>query len=252
MIELDWIHIPAGYFTYGVTDDQVPERFHEPARQVFLDAFYISRYPVTWLQFYEWAKSDHQWAIKNIYSAEGAKLRLAKFKEISERKPNHPATVAWHLALGFCEWVSARLPTSMEWEKAARGADGQLYPWGNEWDITKGNFFSKIGVNTNAHASTPVTKFPQGASPYGVVDMMGNALEYTISTAVGNDNGNDAEKIICRGSSCNYSAQEGDNLALIHRVTHVSLQPKNYGAHEQVGLRPVRSLWQKQALERFP
>lgn len=250
MQELEWVQIPRGIFIYGVLPEQVQQYPQEAAREVYLETFYVSRYPITWLQFYEWAKSDHRWSVANIFEKDLAAHTLNRFKENSERKPNHPCTVPWHYAWGYCEWIGARLPTSMEWEKAARGTDGRLYPWGNEWDNTKGNFHTKVS-NFRAHTSTPVNRFPQGASPYGVMDMMGNAFEYTIATAVGNDNGDDAEKVICRGSNCEYSSDQKDILAAEHQVTQIFLQAMSFGGYDKVGFRPVRTLWQKQALAKF-
>ncbi len=90
---------------------------------------------------------------------------------------NLPVTgVTWRHAKAYCEVSGKRLPTEMEWEKAARGHDGREYPWGNEWDDTKLNAGTGEGW---PHNVAPVGSYPQGVSPYGVHDMAGNVMEWT-------------------------------------------------------------------------
>jgi len=100
--------------------------------------------------------------------------------------------VNWYQALAFCRWFSwrlgggydlkkvgewaVRLPTEFEWEKAARGTDGRLYPYGNDFDAAKGNAYE-----TGIGQTSAVGIFPNGASPYGVMDMSGNVWEWCLS-----------------------------------------------------------------------
>ena len=90
-------------------------------------------------------------------------------------KGDHPVTqVTWHDAQAFCQWANMRLASEAEWEKAARGVDGRVFPWGNQApDESLCNFGLKVGD------TTPVSRTVKGASPYGVLDMAGNVWEWT-------------------------------------------------------------------------
>jgi len=97
---------------------------------------------------------------------------------IPEGKEHHPVVnVSWHHTQAFCTWAGVRLPTEAEWEKAARGTDGRLYPWGDEPPNRQLCNFS----GSQLKDTTPVGSYPSGASYYGVLDMTGNVWEWTSS-----------------------------------------------------------------------
>lgn len=143
------ILIPAGEFIMG-TDGGPPDE--RPQRKEFVDSFYIDKYEVTNAEF------------KEVFPSH----------EFEDGFESFPVTgVTWKKATEFAAAVEKRLPTEAEWEKAARGTDGRLYPWGNAFNKELCN----SGATYNAHLKS-VGSFLAGASPYGVMDMSGNAREW--------------------------------------------------------------------------
>jgi formylglycine-generating enzyme required for sulfatase activity len=140
-----------------------------PQHRVTLPGYWIGCYPVTVAQF------------RAFVNASG--YQPADASSLVGRN-NHPATVVtWHDGLAYCRWLSERagvlvtLPSEAEWEKAARGTDGRIYPWGDEPpDRSRCNFGRHVGK------STPVGRYvPHGLGPYGSADMAGNVWEWTRS-----------------------------------------------------------------------
>ena len=92
-------------------------------------------------------------------------------------KPDHPvAGPSWHDAVAYCRFAGQRLPTEADWEKAARGTDERIFPWGNTWDPKKLNAKS---ADDGFVLSSPVGSFQAGASPHGALDMAGSQWEWT-------------------------------------------------------------------------
>ncbi|MDL1896262.1 TIR domain-containing protein [Anaerolineae bacterium CFX7] len=150
--------VPAGEFLMGSTDkDKDAQANEKPQHTVYLDEFYISRYPVTNA---EYKKFKTDWTIPN-------------------GKENHPVVnVNWNDAAAYCEWAGGRLPTEVEWEKAASWDDAKkikrVYPWGDTFDKNKCNS-SESGIGD----TTPVGKYsPHGDSSCGAGDMAGNVWEW--------------------------------------------------------------------------
>jgi formylglycine-generating enzyme required for sulfatase activity len=160
------IEIPAGPFAMG-SDAGDPDE--APAHEVDLPAFEIDKFEVTNADFAQFVEATG-------YQTDAEKAGSSKnWRDDAEGKDNHPVVrVSWNDAVAYCEWVGKRLPTEAEWEKAARGTDGWMYPWGGEWDPSKANV-----KETGLRGTAAVGSFGAGASPYGVEDMAGNVWEWT-------------------------------------------------------------------------
>jgi formylglycine-generating enzyme required for sulfatase activity len=162
---LEWIPIPASRTAIGVTLAPAAVRAEEmPATSVVLPAFRIARTPVTNAQYRDFVEAtDH--AAPGHWAGRRPPTGLE----------HHPVTyVDWHDATAFCQWAGVRLLTEAEWERAARGADGRTYPWGETAPtLREANCRGWFG------GTTEVGRFPAGASPFGVLDMSGEVWEWS-------------------------------------------------------------------------
>jgi sulfatase modifying factor 1 len=222
--ELNMVCIPAGEFWMGTSEEQVelltstygwhPASFcsEMPTRRVYLRQFFIDRVPVTNANFSAFVqatgykttaeKNGRGWiktgADRNVSQVNGVDWAHPRGPDSSwEEIPDHPVVLlSSYDTIAYARWTGKKLPTEMQWEKAARGTDGRLWPWGNEWNMHLCNsayrhigteaseadaatWWDRFDYAKHGTLTTPVNSFPDGASPYGVLDCVGNVCERT-------------------------------------------------------------------------
>jgi formylglycine-generating enzyme required for sulfatase activity len=185
--EDNWVAIPLGAFNIGA---QREDKHHpnwdpeacaseSPVHEVRLRGFHIRRFPVTVQEFELFLK--HGGYSNRKYWVEGyGQFAAPRDWTRQQDHPNRPVVgVSWFEAAAYCAWVGARLPTEAEWERAARGPDGNKYPWGNKHplDSSCANYANYEGRNEVGH-QTPVGLYPKGNTPDGISDMLGNVWEW--------------------------------------------------------------------------
>jgi eukaryotic-like serine/threonine-protein kinase len=193
------VYIPAGEFIMGSSNNEPGSQANEkPQHNVYLDAYWMDQTEVTGSQFRKFVEAnDYQTTAEFKGQAfafveskgewqlvDGANW-MHPFGPDSNATNNHPVVqVSWQDASSYCEWVGGSLPSEQQWEKAARGTDGRIYPWGDTFDGTKLNYCDSLcgGDQTFTDGfkyTSPVGSYPSGASPYGIYDMAGNVWEWT-------------------------------------------------------------------------
>ncbi len=157
--EAPMVYVPSGEFIMGSDSGSPNER---PVHTVYLDAYWIDKTEVTNAQF------------KKCVVAGACKEPVNTSHYAGFVFENHPVVyVDWQAAKDYCLWIGRRLPSEAEWEKAARGTDARIYPWGNNAPDS-----TLINLNTDLDETRTVGEFPLGASPYGALDMAGNVWEW--------------------------------------------------------------------------
>jgi formylglycine-generating enzyme len=168
------VWVSAGEFTMGSNPTEISRMWKKfgwkedwkqytkgesPKHRVHLDGYWIYKHEVTVAQYRKFcAETGHQMPNEPFWVW----------------YDDHPiVSVNWYDAAKYCQWAGVALPTEAQWEKAARGTDGRIFPWGNEWDSRRCN-----GTYPGIGRTTPVGSYPDGASPYGIMDMAGNVWEW--------------------------------------------------------------------------
>lgn len=161
------VAVAGGTYTVGSTDGPADEK---PVNSAYLATFYIDRTEVT-VGAYRRCVQTGQCAPP----ADRSSLTHADYFDNPEFDAYPVINITWDQALKYCQTQGARLPSELEWESAARGTEGRVYPWGNQWDGAKLNIWGS-GQGGDVVA---VGTFPSGATPAGIVDMAGNVAEWT-------------------------------------------------------------------------
>ncbi len=210
------VYIPAGEFLMGSTSADIDEVMSEcdycqrewfddeqPQHAVTLDACWIDQTEVTNAMFAKFVtasgyRTDAEKAgsgyVFNPFSSDWESINGADWRHPQgpasdiDGMDDHPVVqVSWNDAAAYCEWSGGRLPTEAEWEKAARGTDGRRYPWGdlalagnllNFADLNLDTSWADDTIDDGYRFTAPVGSYPDGASPYGVLDMAGNVWEF--------------------------------------------------------------------------
>ena len=191
------VNVPAGPFLMGSTDQQIAAlvsqganadwvKREDPQHQLILPDYWIGKTPVTNAQFRQFVVSDGYtnrayWTPAGWQWREHKKLVKPYFWDDAKWNGADCSVigVSWFEAVAYCRWLSKQtgsvfcLPSEAEWEKAARGTDGRIYPWGNTWEVGRCN-----SEEANIKCTTPVGQYPNGASPFGALDMVGNVWEW--------------------------------------------------------------------------
>ncbi|MCZ6632772.1 MAG: SUMF1/EgtB/PvdO family nonheme iron enzyme [bacterium] len=160
------VEVGAGSFFIGSDDGEEEAR---PLHTVYVDHYFIDKFEVT--------VSEYRDCVLAGVCSEPATGGACN-GDVSGRDDHPINCISWADANRYCSWAGKRLPTEAEWEKAARGVDGRVYPWGNHWAECDHAITGTAGLGCGEQSTWPVGSKPTGASPYGAMDMVGNVWEW--------------------------------------------------------------------------
>lgn len=219
----DWCHIPDGKVTLIPNDYSKHYGYLKEDTSFDVPAFYMAQYPVTNAQYKAFVEaggySQERWwtaeGWQNKQERNWKQPRLwnwasAKLVGIFDEDEQPVVGISWYEAMAFCSWLSEEsgskitLPTDQSWQRAAQGDDERKYPWGDDFDTSKANTYQ-----SRVKRTSPVTAYPDGASPFGVMDMVGNVWEWCLTDfKTGSHELVSTDRVI-RGSS--YMLSSNDN-----------------------------------------
>ncbi|MBA3534109.1 MAG: SUMF1/EgtB/PvdO family nonheme iron enzyme [Ardenticatenales bacterium] len=170
------VYVPSGNFLMGSREDEPGAEDEKPQHSEHLGAFWIDQTEVTNGMYEQCVQADDCQPPSDISSIS----RESYYGDT--RFVNYPVVrVSWEDAKNCCAWAGRRLPTAVEWEKAARGQDGRIYPWGDDpATVERANYCEQEDCSEppKGKDTEPVGRYPAGASPYGALDMAGNVWEW--------------------------------------------------------------------------
>ncbi|MGW8754697.1 formylglycine-generating enzyme family protein [Bacillus wiedmannii] len=264
------ILIPGGFFTFGLDPHQVPDKMFgwydaAPSQKVWLPPFFIDKYPVTNSEYDEFVsqskESDHEFC----HSNEPLEKNHTRNTFWDERfKPEHPVTgIDWYDAFAFARWRGKELPTEYQWEKAARGPSGQIWPWGNSFNEEAVNWCATwlgYSPNTLPEWRKGITSFSEDYpiepvkqaevfdkkeynSPYGVVGMVGNHWEWTRSDLL---TGRQFQPVFANKETKHhdFAVLKGGSFFSIPGLMYPSFRGKDipFCRHNEMGFRCVKNI----------
>ncbi|MEI6168613.1 MAG: formylglycine-generating enzyme family protein [bacterium] len=242
------VYVPAGSFIMGLNQDEATTIARQlgytnsdtlwmweclPKRQEYTGGYFIDKYEV----------STERW-VKFIKATPDFKLKLDEISSYysDPRAQAMPvASIAWNEAQRYANWAGKQLPSEKQWEKAARGTDGRFYPWGNTFIPDIGHFSpDEKGGWDHKRIYTRAGKYPKGASPYGVMDMLGNQYEWTSEWVEPYPNNPQRDKMRAYTAHQNACLRGGSwyhGKASLYAAKRFGLPPENTYYH--IGFRTV-------------
>jgi formylglycine-generating enzyme required for sulfatase activity len=167
---LDFVKVEEGVFKYS-----------EHKSSEYIPTFWIARFVISVANVAEFLEHDPGWRRGDFFFRHAPEI----IEQANNGAGNYPAQfVPIHVAKAYAKWAGFQLPSQRQWEKAARGTDGRLYPWGDEWDPDRCNW----GKGMDAANVAPVNAYPSGQSVYGCFNMSGNMVEITSEIVADNEN----------------------------------------------------------------